>query len=368
MKMMGFDPISLTFLGTSVLTVLAVMGFVAIKVAPVSNYLYANARISARTNYCVPAQRYAQLSQSKSLNELINHLRETDYYFRLENAKTLHDVHSSIEQTFYEQLQDLNEFSPEDFQKILKAFIMFYEAKIIKTFYRQKITGNELDDKLLFEIGEIDLEKLNQLKEAKTLADIGVVLSNTEYAEVFKKDYFSLEDFETSLDNFTFNKYVETVNNSKIFDAESIVDIINYKLDISNILVLLKSIVRKVPEEKRKNLLIENNTALFRKADELVKVKTVEELVTETEGTRYFGVMKKSMDLYKKTNSLYDFEKTLLSSFKDHVGKSELQHVQGPYPLLAFLIKKELEARNLMIVSKGIESGFEPSEIMEMII
>ena len=62
------------------------------------------------------------------------------------------------------------------------------------------------------------------------------------------------------------------------------------------------------------------------------------------------------------------FEHELYKFYKKFVFCQDLAHTLGPYPLFSYLIKKEIEKRNLFIISRGIDAKFSSNEIKEMIV
>ena len=79
-------------------------------------------------------------------------------------------------------IAELKEVSPEKLNELFDGYQMFYEAKMLKTMYRDKyskvqaIVEPESKD-LVFEVGNIDAVLLKHLLEAETVADMNVVMS-----------------------------------------------------------------------------------------------------------------------------------------------------------------------------------------------
>lgn len=348
-----------------------IFGLIYWRVSPVMPFLYANARVQAKTTYIIEQKQMQSLSETKSLTEFQNALSDTDYAQFLEKATTVEDIHIAIEKGFVFAVEELKKMTPDSIDPVFEAYLNFWEAKILKTFYRDRFTqdtGISLDEKLVFQVGKINSFVLSKLMEAKTVADIKVIMSQTVYREVFEKDFESLEEFETALDGFVYKNFVKTVNKTKIHDKKLVLELMNMKFDVLNLLVLIKTIAREIPVEKRKKLLIENNSALFARAKKLSESKNIEELVSNTHGTEYFAVLSTALEEYKKNGFLGQFEQKLLKHYKSTALSQELNHFQGPFPLFTYLIKKEAEQRNLLTVSKGIDAGFSPSQTKELIL
>jgi vacuolar-type H+-ATPase subunit C/Vma6 len=344
-------------------------GYFALRQAlPVMPFLYANARIQARSKHLISDKQWDALVEASSLADLTGLLRGTDYAEALEKTKDVRDYHIAIEKTFAKNVEDLKEMTPDSVDPLFDAYLMFWEAKMLKTFYRKLLTGQELDEKLVFPVGRINRLRLSHLKEAKTLADMKVIMMGTEYKPVLDITYKTLEEFEASLDNFIFRYFVEKVKKTKVYNGDLVIDLLNLKFDIQNLLVLLKLEARDVPEDMRGKYLIKNNTELYVLTPKLIPAKDIRGFVEMCSDLHYYGPLKEALEKYEKDGSLSHFEHVLNKYFKGSVLKLERLYFQGPYPLFTFLIKKEIEMKNLMIISKGINSKMGPEKIRELVI
>jgi vacuolar-type H+-ATPase subunit C/Vma6 len=366
------DP-SLLIAGGGAAAVAVITGFAYWRVRPVQPFLYANARIQARTNYLISDSQFKTLAESKSLSQVISQLQNTDYYEALSRVNSLREYNLAIEKSFVQAVSELKEVSPKKLNELFDCYLMFYEAKMIKTIYRDKYSKVQAivepeSKELVFEVGSLDSVLLKHLLEAETIADLKVVLSQTVYAPVFEKDYENLEEFEVALDSFVLDYFAKKVEKSKMFDIKSIVAILNNKFDIWNVLTLIKALVRKENKDKKLKLLTKTKSPLSALFERLADAPNIEEIVKLTEGLPVHAALVKALDAYKKDKSLAHFERELYHYYKTFVTESELSHIQGPYPLFAFLTKKEMEVQNLLIIAKGVEAKFSSKDIMEMII
>ena len=341
------------------------------RLSGVMPFLYANARINARSKYSISKTQGEMLAEKKSLGDLASFLGETDYADCAESALNVREFHAALEKSLVRKAVELREMSPESFQSVLDAYLKFYEGKVLKAFYRSRFFSghfSEVDEKLLFTVGEISEGMLQKLEETRTIADINTVMASTGYAEVFAKDYDSLEEFEIAFDEFVFADFTALLEKLKMHDKKNILELLNTKFDITNILVLIKCIVRGIEPEKRKGLLVNNQGFLQGRINSLVEAKDLKELVEACEGLPYSKALDKALEEFKKDELLSHFEVELYRLFKKILLGAELYHVQGPYPLFSYILKKELEVKNLMIASKGIESKFSREEIQELLI
>jgi len=353
----------------SISAVAVIMVVVVKNVIPVSHFLYANARIQARSNLLVTDQSLLDLTEAKSLKEFRSLLRETTYGEELEKAEEgLRPFHIALEKGSTESILELVELSPDKSKPLFDAYLMFLESKILKTIYRAKQMKQKIDPSLVYPIGNIDQTLLKGLLETETIEDISVVMAPTVYAKIFENKYESLEEFEISIDQFVFNNFVAITKKTKMHDSKAIIDILSKKVDISNILAILKFRIRGIEKEKQKALLIDNGTDLCLRFDNIIKAETMKDFVEGFKGLPYHEPLTEAFEKYEKDNALSHFENDLYRFFKQFVVKDDLGHTLGPYPLFSYLIKRETELRNLFIISRGIDAKFSTEKIRGMII
>ena len=362
------NPVLLAFI-LPILFAIVIIMFMVRSVMPVSPFLYANARIQSRTNYMVTDALSLSLIDTKSLKEFRSLLRETDYGEELEKSnEDLRSFHAAIEKGFISSILDLVKLSPKKSKPLFDAYLMFFEVKILKIVYRARFMKLKVDEALVYSIGNINENLLKHLLATESIADMGVVMAPTIYAKIFEKKYEAIEDFEVKIDEFILNNFVDIIKKTKMYDGRYITEILNKKIDISNISALLKFRIRGIEKEKQKALLIDNKTELCLRFDKIIGAETLKDFVEGFKGLSYYEPLKKAFEKYDEDESLSHFENELYRFFKKFVVGNDLGHTLGPYPLFSYLIKKELEQRNLFIISRGIDAGFSAEKIKEMVI
>lgn len=341
------------------------------KISTVSPYLYANARIQARPSRLIGKVSPDELASKKDLRSLIHSLEGTDYLTGLEasglNARNLH-LH--LEKHLAITIEEIKGFSPKNFLPLLESYSLFYTVRVLKSLYRSRYleTKVEVSEDILFPVGDIDKLLLERLKETKTVQDIATVLSDTRYKDIFSREYESLEEFEVEIDSFILDNFNKNIKKSRLPNKKAIIDIVNTKFDVINLTNILKCIVRDTSPEWREELIVENDSVLGKMIKNLSKTKDIQSFVSGLIETEYHETVKNAMDDYKKDGYLAHFEVALWRHFKEKLLNRELYFQLGPFPLISYLIKKELEVKNLMAASKGVESGLKQQEITEVMV
>ncbi len=353
------------------LTSLGILYYIGRSVSPVTKFLYANARIQARSGYLIQEKNMDNLINAKTLNELMNSLRETDYIEELEKIQKKDDIkmfHKAVEKSFLGSILELKEMSPDKAKEVLDAYIGMLEAKVLKTVFRARLGNEELDESLVFSVGVITPEVLLHLKDTKTVADISVVMSTTDYSVLFAEKYVDVEQFDVAIENFVLKNMIATVEKVKMHDSTAIIAMIMAKMDLMNLLALLKFKVRQLDPEQQIKLLIPTETPLGKRLGDLVKAEDLKKMISLCNNLDYHEALEKAFAEYEKDGSMMHFEQKLLRQFKKSVVSKEMAHTLGPYPLFSYLIKKEIEMRNLFVISSGIANGFESERIKRLVI
>lgn len=339
-------------------------------VSPLAPFLYANAKIMARSNYLMDESKKNTLIQAKSLEELSTKTHNLLDMPVIESKGGLRKFHSGVEKAFIEKMLELKKISPKKMQEIITAYLMIWESKILKTFYRALSykQREELDEALVFPIGSIDSVKLQRLKEAETINDLNQIMTDSPYEKVFEEEYESVLEFEIAIDRFVFHNFVNKVKEKKIQGSKEIIELVNRRIDILNIFTLIKAKSRGIKGEKIEKLMIKNDTELCKRIKKLAQAKTLKEMVEECEKTPCYEPLKKSLSEYEEDQSLLHFERNLWKHYLKEIESKELEFVQGSYPLFSYLISKEFELKNLFAISNGIKSGYSRKEMESVLI
>jgi len=339
---------------------------------PVMSFIYPATRIQARSELQVDDKKIKSLMDFKSVSEFANALMTTEYADEVQKLQDKSDtkmLHSALEKGYLGAVENVQKLSPENTQKIIDAYVMFQEAKLLKTVYRSRLTETEVDETLVFPVGHINYSLLNHLLKTESIADLGVVMETTVYSKVFGKKYEKLEEFEVELDNFVFHNFLRALDKSKFMDKKVVKDMFKLKMDVQNMLALIRFHVRDVPVEKRKGLLIRNKgTEMERFIDPMVKAEDINEICKIGNPLPYSQLLDESNKIYNNTGSLLPFEIELMRYFKNKVKDISKSYPMSSVVIFSYLIEKEIEKRNLFAISKGIERGIKSEEIQELII
>ena len=367
----GNDAMILLAAGTFTLLIFAAMIILVLRESlPFLPYIAADTIVSARASFLIKGKRMEDMIGRKSVPEFVNALQNTEYFEHIAQSKSIVELHSGIEKAFMKSITEIEDMSPDKFKPVIQAYISIYETKIIKAFYRSRMYRSlaELNDNMLFYVGEITPFLLQELKNSKTTSDVSAALSRTKYAPVFSKDFSTVNDFEAEIDSFVFSEFARQVKKLKGGLTMPVLKILNSKFDIMNILLILKFQSRKIPAEKRQGYLIKNNSPAYHIIEGAAQSSSPGELYEFINHTAYAPAFLKALEMYKADGSYSHFEYQLLKYHYRWVEDLELFYPQGPFTIIAYLSRKEAEMSNLLLLSKAMFFDIPEQNLREMIV
>jgi V/A-type H+-transporting ATPase subunit C len=334
------------------------------KYAGEGSFLYANARLVGRLELILERNKLERLMYATSLVEFVNMLKDTEYANLLEGIGKVTELNIALEKGLINSIKEIKEISPKKFKRIFDVYMRIYEAKIIKIFFRARFADIEIMEELLEPFESMNALLVKQLKETKTIADMRVVLEGTSYAGLFDKEYKTIEEFDAGLDKRVMGQIDDMLRKSRFYDKEAIMGIFERRNEIKGILTLLKLRIRELPKEKQEGI-VELRCV---DVDKAIEAKDMLQFVNVFEGTEYGEAMKKALDEFRKKDDYYSFERELWRHYHSKVVEKDLGKPIGPYPIISYITKKEMEQRNIMIIAKGIMTGKAKEEIKGMMI
>lgn len=367
------EPLVLGALGFSGIAMGGLAFYIYRTFAPVMPFLYADARIQARSSYLLNEGKLQALADARNLSELANQLQDTDYFEHVGKAASLREFHHAAEKGFIASVGELKKMSPESVHGLFDAYLLFWEAKMVKAVYRAKKTGQEEalgreGAGILLPAGGLTQGMISRALEARTIADLAVVFQGRPYAKVLEQEHGSIEGFEVAMDSAVLEHFAGVVKKTRVYDGRHIVGMLNTKFDLMNLLALMKMVSRGTPKECRKGMLINNGTKLSERFAALCGAESIQQLVEGLAGLPYYEPMNGQMAGYGREKTLFGFEIALWRFYRAGIEKNAIEYSQGPYPIFAYLAKRELELRNLLVVSKGVDAKMEPKETMGMVV
>ncbi len=358
----------------TVIIVLVIIVWITKMIIDLAPYAYVNARIRAREGRLLDNNKFNELLEAGSFEEMLGLLSDTDYYKYIESSeKNPLMVEKALDTYLADMYQFIYNISPDSAKKVLKVFTMKYDIKNIKSLLRAKYYGlsPEKTIELLIPIGNLS-NKLKDLAEYKTVEEVIRGLEGTEYFKILQEELSNYEQtknlmwLELALDKY----YLNSLKKEIIIEGKEediFREFIGTIIDIENLKVLLKAKADNISGDELTRFLTPGYELADWKLKELAGASGIEGVLSGLEGTSYSTILSDAMEEYEKTKSIYVFEK-VLDKFIINKGKAlSLRKPFGIGPILSLIVSKEEEVRKLKTIIKGKLENLKVDELKSLV-
>ncbi|EEB73598.1 V-type ATP synthase subunit C [Thermococcus sp. AM4] len=327
-------------------------------------YSYPNARINAMEAKLLTGQRFNELAESRTLQNFIVNLEDTDYKAHL---SAVEEDPVEIERAFERALAStyllMEEILPKRVSGFFRLLLEEWDVRNIASVVKAKVRGEPAVNYVV-EIGTM-VPKIKAMAEAKTMEEILVILEGTPYEEHYQRlllGEIDVDQFETELYKVYYARLLEYAASRKEEERLILEEFVRTKIDIRNIVTLLRAKRAGLPGEAIRRHMIPGGSV---KLDTALNVDDLSMALAELDSTKYGRVLRDERERIE--NDLTVVESVLWN----HLLK-RMEELTRFYPLsvatpLSYVLKKEREIKKLKAMAKLIADGFKPEKIKEII-
>jgi V/A-type H+-transporting ATPase subunit C len=327
-------------------------------------YSYPNARIKAMEAKLLTEQRFNELAESRTLQNFVVSLEDTDYRDYLANLSS-YDV-ESIERALENALAGTYELMVKILPKRVGPFFRLmleeWDVRNIASVVKAKLAGEPATDYVV-EIGPM-LQKVKAMAEAKTMEEILVILEGTPYEEVYQKlllGEIDVRQFETELYRMHYGKLLDYALSKKEDERVILEEFVRLRIDKLNILTVLRAKAAGMSAEEIRPMLIPGGSV---KLDPLLHVDDLSMALAELDSTKYGPVIREVREEVERDLGVLE------RALERHIIE-RLNELNRFYPLsvaapLSYILQKEREVRKLRAIAKLISDGLPPERIKEL--
>jgi len=341
------------------------------------DYAYTNARVSAMKGRLKGEEELDSLIKANTVQNFTNLLNETDYADYIDQKETDPEtIENGLKTNLAESYSKIVSIAPENVRPIYKKLSEIIEIENIKIVLTGKKAGKsqeQIEDRLL--PSKYSEGVYEQALEAKDFEKALASFEDTKYWDQINEVLSQVKEEENllplwnSIEKKHWEKAMKTARNSSAKGSEVIREATGMKIDVINILTVLRCVAQNTAPEKIKDLHIPS----YMKVEEeslmrAMEAEDVEEAIVALEGSYYGDKLSKSLNDYEKTNSLFVFEKALNEFFLTKLKTMGIQKAAGAGPLTAFFFRKRAEVKNLIVIMNGIHENLNSEEIREKLI
>jgi V/A-type H+-transporting ATPase subunit C len=333
-----------------------------------AKFAYPNALFEAIGNPYITDKELNAIIESKDLNafkEIIN--ASKNYHLDGEDVRALQNA---LDDNFIQTIEMMKKASSKKLHTFYTMYLEKRDMYLIKNELKKIVFGSgehvEIDAAILKSTKDMLSNLKNATKESipELLKSYGF---NQEIIEYLSETHPDIVLLDVMIDKFIIQKFSETQVPYKCEQAKQ--SFVKSMIDIMN----LKNIMRS----KQLNYEVSTCKALFLgegreiaawKFMELTEVDHVSQVISSLEGTSYFDVLKDTIEIYTKEESVQVFENALDRLFLKIVKDISLRHFLNLGPTIRFLISKEFEIQNLKIIVKGIGEQISSDVLKRLVI
>lgn len=327
-------------------------------------YSYPNARINAMEARLFTEQKLGELAESKTLNNFIMNLEDSDYKPYLGNLTSLNAeaIDKALEVSLADTYRLMMEILPKRTRVFFQLLLEEWDIRNISSVVKAKLRGEVARD-YVHELGTM-VEKVKAMAEAKTLEEILVILEGTEYEEPYQRlllKEITSEEFETELYKKHYSKLLEYAASRKAEEKKILEEFVNLKIDKINLITILRAKVHRLSADKIRKALIPGGKINRRTLETLLNVEDIEMALAELDSTEYSPILRDVRD--KVVGDISAFERAF-----DKYIQQKMAEFTRFYPLsiatpVSYILQKESEIRRLKAIAKLIEDGLKPEII-----
>lgn len=343
------------------------------------NSLYSIVRSYALKGMLLEYSIYEDLSNSKSLGEMVDKLRPTIYGNVLTDPpKPL--TSENLEKIFQTNLIDVEysliRYIPR--AVVLEAYFLRHVYRNLKTILKARALGipyEEITPKINLRAEE-HLKIRDLIVKALVEKDLKTTIETFKETQIYPdlqgalKVYEKEKDpliFETSLDRSFYENLLNALKKTKKDERGPLRLLLAYEIDGYILTAFLRSrLWNLTPAEIRKFMLSSGIMINNKKIEKIIQATNMEEFLRELEESYYEDLLK-IVDPYNPLKTITLIESWFKEESIKKAKKAFLQDIFKLAILYSFIKLKEVEIRNLTAIAFGVEYGLTSSEILETV-
>ncbi|MBP1911820.1 V-type ATP synthase subunit C [Thermococcus stetteri] len=328
-------------------------------------YSYPNARVRAMEAKLLTEQRFNELAESRTLQNFVASLEDTDYKETLSNVSSysVEEIERALDASLAKTYELMFKILPKRSRDFFRLLLEEWDVRNIANVVKAKLVNEPASDYVI-ELGPM-LPKVKAMAEAKTLEEILVILEGTPYEEPYQKlimGNIDVRTFETELYRIYYGKLLNYALSRKDDERTILTEFVKLRIDKLNVMTILRAKMAGLSAEEIRPMLIEGG---YLKLDSLLHVDSLDMALAELDSTRYGEIIREVREDAEKDISVIE------RAFEDYIIR-KISELDRFYPLsiaapLAYILKKEREVRKLRAMVKLIGDGLEPEVIKEFV-
>ncbi|BAD85789.1 archaeal/vacuolar-type H+-ATPase, subunit C [Thermococcus kodakarensis KOD1] len=328
-------------------------------------YSYPNARVRAMEAKLLTEQRFNELAESRTLQNFVASLEDTDYKETLSNVSSysVEEIERALDASLAKTYELMFKILPKRSRDFFRLMMEEWDVRNIANVVKAKLANEPASDYII-ELGPM-LPKVKAMAEAKTLEEILVILEGTPYEGPYQEliaGNIDVSTFETELYRMYYKKLLNYARSRKDDEKTLLTEFIKLKIDKLNLMTTLRGKLAGLSAKEIRSMLIPGGSL---DVEPLLHIDSIEMTLAQLDSTEYGEFIRKVREEAEKDISVIE------RAFDEHLIK-KVTEFDRFHPLsiaapLAYVLKKEREVRKLRAMVKLIGDGLEPEVIKEFV-
>lgn len=323
-----------------------------------STYPYTFARASAMKGVLLKKEDYDRLLKM-STPEIVRFLQDTAYKKEIDEFAANHEglelVEIALRQNFGKTLAKLQRISTGNLRELLDAYLVRYDIENIKIVLRAKFTGDMTADQFLIPAGNLSKAYFQSLLQKDSVEDVAHLVSIADLSSGIKhyQHTGSLFEIENLLDRHYYEGLLELVHR---VPRQGILfgKFLRTELDVHNFMTILRLAKEGFSPERMKGYIFARGQRLKQAAlQRLLSSSDVEEILDRLKSLGFRDIAIPAIEAYKKQKHLADVEVAQRRYLLHRATLLRHQHPLSIDTILGFMLAKEIEVRNLIVLIKA---------------
>ncbi len=332
-------------------------------------YPYTFAHVSAMKSALLKAADYDRLLKM-STPEIVRFLQDTSYKKEIDEFAAHHEglelIEIALRQNLGRTLAKLQRASMGDLRELLDAYLVRHDIANIKIVMRVKFTGDTTAENLIIPAGNLSRAYFQSLLQKDSVEDVARLVSITDLTpgiEHYQRTG-SLFEIENLLDRHYYTGLLELVGrvpkHGVIFGK-----FLRTELDVHNLMTILRLAKEGFSAEKIRGYIFARGQRLGPVAlQKLLSSPDVEDILDHLKSMGFRDMASPAIEAYKKQKRLADVEVAQSRYLLHRAALLWHQHPLSIDTILGFMLAKEIEVRNLIVLIKAKKLGL-PEEFVQ---
>lgn len=343
----------------------------------IASYAYPIARIKAIGVPFIQSSHLQDLLESGSVTECLSRLRTAEHPLGTITHPDPDSLEIHLIRGWYEEMSLLASIVPAEVSPFFEAYLEQAETAEIKRILRL-IHGQKSDlltsDRIV-PVGGITSDLIEGAIRSHGLEDGIRHFHATRYGSPLENAFLSSHEggsilpLEVALDRVAYGDLKIAAEMIRSDMASPYREYMEQIIDIQNLRTLLRVKHGGWSEADITPCLMEGGlTFPLWRVMQLNEMQSVPDLINQISGTVFDPVLSPLLPRYPDTDSLLFFD---LALDRYHLGLAErisLVYYHTGGPLIAYLVEKGLEMRNIRVILSGISAGVSPGQIQKYLV